>query len=119
MNKTNTQDNLDWLEIFKDWEQSRLTIDKYCQSHKLNKNQFSMNRRRYIKKGLVESCQHNPPCHRGKKQQKSSAGLSGTGFIPISSIPVSDSSTKLSNAQLVEISLPNGILLRIPTNVSC
>ncbi len=127
-------DDIKWLEVFQDWEKSRLTIPNFCAVNKYNLGCFSRKRSEYISKGLVNSCKHDAPCHRKSRKNEKQLNSPRVSFLPVSQIPSSEALDKPSTFpeknngathesagsenQMLEISLPNGILLRIPTNAS-
>ena len=109
-----------WLEIFTDWENSGLQQRKFCCQRQISYTTMVRKRSEYIAKGLVLSRRHDHPSSRKNRPRERASDAGLAGFIPISQTINSTqetTSTSLESANSVmEISLPNGICLRIPTN---
>ena len=131
MSELKTLKETNWLKTFTDWEHSKLTISEFCETHEICKRHFARKRSEYIARGLVRSCRHNAPCHKGKNKSKKLITSQKLSFLPISQTPsdkLPDKSlTSLSKERInspdrenkmLEISLPNGISIRIPTDAS-
>ena len=92
----------DWLSIFKQWEQAGLSQKDFSKAQGLKYSQFYRARIDFLKQGVVQSC-------RPAGLQKRLA----TAFLPIGT-----SSAAAKTPSMIEIKLPHGILLRIPTDAA-
>jgi len=97
-------DELDWHEIIKSWEASGQSQRAYCQSHGLNYNQFRNWRHKGVKSGLFQSAASNI----GKRS------VEAPSFSEVEVVQQADS-TVVSFEGVIEVKLPHGIILRIPT----
>lgn len=93
----------DWLSIFNQWKQSGLSQKNFCKAQGLKYSQFYRARIDFLKQGVIQSC-------RPAELQKPLA----TGFLPISLT----SSVAAKTPGMIEIQLPHGIVLRIPTDAT-
>jgi hypothetical protein len=96
----------EWLSIFKEWETSALPQREFCAKHKLSYVQFTAWRSKLISRGLVE-----------RKQPESLQPAKPTlSFIPLS---LNTKSAKpASQLRIIEVCLPQGIMLRIPVDAN-
>ena len=91
----------EWLSLIKEWETTDLTQSEFCQQKEIKKVTFGHWRSKFIASGDAES-----------KATKTSVDTNApSGFIPFDITP-----TVSGDGQMIEICLPYGISLRIPTN---
>ena len=93
----------DWLSIFDKWGQSSLSQKFFCKEQGLSYSQFYHQRRDLLSQGLVKN-------RRFERLKKKS--------IEPSFIPVTLASPMPKVLKTIEIQLPYGIVLRIPTDVA-
>ncbi len=109
-----------WLEIFTDWENSGLQQREFCCQRQISYTTMVRKRSEYIAKGLVLSRRHDHPSSRKNHSRETPPDAGLAGFIPISqtinSTQHTTSTSGVATNSVMEISLPNGICLRIPTN---
>ncbi len=99
------QTDQEWLSIVKEWEQSSLTQQEYCEQAKVKYWKFCEKRGQLIRRGLL---------NRSLPERR--ALLNRKAFLPIELPKVTQ--PKLAMANMIEIQLPHGVVLRIPTDVA-
>ena len=97
----------EWLEILEDWEGSYLSQPEYCRSKGIDLWHFMESRKKLMGQSLKQC----------RKQRKSKP--KPMRFIPVN-LSAEDVSPKLAVPEearqaFIEIELPHGIVLRIPT----
>ena len=99
----------EWLGIFEKWEQSGLNQKAFCKLDGLKYSEFYGMRMELLSKGLIKSRQP------AGLQGSSKAGL----FVPLSIArePSVSEPKGVADSSMMEVRLPNGIVLRIPTHV--
>ena len=106
----------EWLAIFKAWEESGLPQPEFCQSRGLGYAQFSLKRGELIAKGVI--ARYKRPIRLGKERVPA---LPTPTFTPIAfsqPVPLPSVPPKKPESAMIEIQLPHGIVLRIPTHVA-
>ena len=94
-----------WLSIFSRWEVSSLPQQEFCEAEGVSYSQFARKRAELLYRGLIRDRKTKPLCKQAAKM-----------FVPIE---VSEASpSKPSCHSMIEIQLPHGIILRIPTHVA-
>lgn len=86
-----------WLELFKVWEQSGTAQQAFCKERGVSYYQFRSVRTRLTKRGLI-----------GHQRPEPLVGGSEHCFIPLSG------EQGRRTPAMLELSLPQGIVLRIP-----
>ena len=99
----------EWLGIFEKWEQSGLNQKAFCKLDGLKYSEFYGMRMELLSKGLIHSRQ--PVGLQGS--------LKSERFVPLSISKDSSASEPkgVADSSMMEVRLPNGIVLRIPTHV--
>lgn len=100
----------DWLKISQEWEESGLSQVEYCKSRGISRSYFSLQRSKLIAQGLIKPYYKRP---------QAKGILPKMHFVPVT-LPVEGTSPELLSptsleASFIEIKLPHGILMRIPT----
>jgi hypothetical protein len=85
-----------WLELFKAWEQSGVAQQAFCKERGVSYYQFRSVRTRLTKRGLI-----------GSQRPEPLLGGKANCFIPLSE-------ASQPKASMIELELPQGIILRIP-----
>ena len=96
-----------WLSLVKEWESSGMSQAEFCKVHDIKKATFGKWRSKFIASGEVES-----------KATKSTCFTTDTptGFIPFK-LSSSAAVSKDKSANMIELTLPYGISIRIPVDV--
>ena len=102
-----TRNEEEWLEILGDWEGSYLSQPEYCKSKGIDLWNFMESRKKLMGQDLKRS----------RKQRKSKP--TPMRFIPVN-LSAGDAAPALPAVKeieqaFIEIQLPHGIVLRIPT----
>ena len=87
-----------WLERVKAWEDSGLAQKAYCKERGVSYSRFCVWRSKLIEQGLVE------------RKVPSRQAQDKPTFIPVSLEPTQ----AIQQRSMIEIQLPQGIVLRIP-----
>ena len=100
----------EWQKLSDDWEQSGLNQKEYCKGKGISRSTFSQSRTKLMMKGLAK------PYY---KRSKSAVNREGLRFVPVN-LPAENSQPQLLSpasceASFIEINLPHGIVMRIPT----
>ena len=100
----------EWQRLSEEWEQSGLKQREYCKGKGISWRAFSQGRTELIMRGLAK------PCY---KRSKLVGNREALRFIPVN-LPGENSPPQLLSpasceARFIEINLPHGIVLRIPT----
>jgi len=100
----------EWQQLSDDWEQSGLNQKEYCKRKGISRSTFSQSRSKLLEQGLSNHCD---------KHSKSVANREEIHFIPVH-LPVNAVSSEqeapsVVKANFIEINLPHGIVMRIPT----
>ena len=98
----------EWLKISKDWEGSILSQAEYCKLKGLSPWRFTESRTKLMAQGLLK------PCYKQRKSKPEPmrfipVNLSGKAASPKWVAPEG------AGQAFIEIHLPHGIVLRIPT----
>lgn len=100
----------EWQKLSEEWEQSGLKQKEYCKGKGISWRAFSQVRTELIMKGLAK------PCYKRSKLVENREALR---FIPIhlpgENSPPQRLSAASCEANFIEINLPHGIVMRIPT----
>lgn len=103
----------DWKKINENWLKSGLTQKQFCQRHQISYSTFITARSVLVRSGLMANSQST--AFRKQKQLKNEKNNSRT-FIPIkmmSDHSVVDKTPPERFRSMVEVQLPQGIILRI------
>jgi len=92
---------VNWEEINKSWQESGLPQQAYCEKNKIDYACFCIWRSRQIQQGNLSSMRY-------KK-----AKIKSLDFIPLN---LKKTQPKEKSHGFIEICLPHGIMMRIPTN---
>ncbi len=100
----------EWQKLSDDWEQSGLNQKEYCKGKGISRSTFSQSRAKLMMKGLAK------PYY---KRSKSAVNREALRFIPVN-LPAENSPPQLLSpasceTSFIEINLPHGIVMRIPT----
>lgn len=100
----------EWQQLSEDWEQSGLSQKEYCERKGISFSAFSQSRSQLLKKGLAK---------RWDKHSKSVANQEAMHFIPLH-LPTNaerpeQGGAPVESGNFIEINLPHGIVMRIPT----
>ena len=107
-----------WLKVSKDWLASGLSQREYCKGAGINYRHFGEHRTLLIHQGLVESCSgkavNNLPTIAIPVREDV------VNFLPLSTkaLKLTPELTERTRPQHIEIKLPFGIVMSIPTNVA-
>jgi len=104
MNFKNT-DPSNWLSLYEEWKQSRITQRDFCQAKGIAYQDFVYQREKYlISQRKFELTQDFP----------------AAGFIKLERDPVQIPAPELKKQEssFIELVLPHGIILRIPAHAS-
>jgi hypothetical protein len=99
----------EWQRLSEEWEQSGLKQREYCKGKGISWRAFSQGRTELIMKGLAK------PCYKRRKPEINQEAM---GFVPVSfpmESVLSQESLGACKARFIEINLPHGIVMRIPT----
>lgn len=95
-----------WLSIFSRWEVSSLPQQEFCEAEGVSYSQFARKRAELLGRGLIADRKTRP-----LPKQKTAPM-----FVPVE---VSGASASKADCHsMIEIQLPHGIILRIPTHVA-
>ena len=104
------EDLSDWLELSQDWEQSGLSQQEYCKSKGLSHSTFAQSRSKLMMKGLTKPCYKRSKCGKSPQAMRFLAV-----HIPTESISPRLVNTPEEDPRFIEVKLPHGIVIRIPT----
>lgn len=96
----------DWLEISREWEESDLSQKEYCKLKGISWSLFNQSRTKLMAKGWVKPCYKQPKVKFAEERME---------FIPVSLPGVLSEAPQSGKKDWIEIQLPHGIVLRIPT----
>lgn len=100
----------EWQRLSEDWEESGLNQKEYCKRQEVSWNAFSQARTKLMMQGLAKPCYNNG---------KSRANQEALRFIPVSLAATEESARQkevsVVKSSFIEINLPHGIVMRIPT----
>ena len=100
----------EWQQLSDDWEQSGLNQKEYCKRKGISRSSFSQSRSKLLEQGLAKRCD---------KHSKSVENLEEMRFVPVH-LPMDEAlpeqaDAAVGSANFIEINLPHGIVMRIPT----
>jgi hypothetical protein len=98
------QSKEDWLSVLKRWEASGVGQRAFCEAEGLLYQQFCLKRKEFLQKDLIED-----------KSHWALRKAENHDFLPIE---IKGAASKKRRAPMIEIELPYGIVLRIPTHVA-
>ncbi len=92
----------EWQKLSDDWEQSDLPQKEYCKRKGISRSSFSQSRAKLVQQGLAK-------CY--AKHAKTAEPQEAPHFVPVN-FP---EAAVTSSLNFIEINLPHGIVMRIPT----
>ncbi|MCX7122886.1 MAG: hypothetical protein NTV32_04350 [Gammaproteobacteria bacterium] len=100
----------EWQKLSDDWEQSGLNQKEYCKGKGVSRSTFSQSRTKLMLKGLAK------PYY---KRSKPVVNREALRFVPVN-LPAENSPPQRlgpvsCETNFIEINLPHGIVMRIPT----
>ena len=99
----------EWQRLSEEWEQSGLKQEEYCKGKGINRRAFAQGRTELIMRGLARRCY---------RHQKPEMNREAMRFVPVNLPTENTPSERVSpscEVNYIEINLPHGIVMRIPT----